>query len=128
MNYASEEYVESRIYLIRGRKVMLDTDLAFLYGVTTKVLNQAVKRNINRFPADFLFQLTEAERENMRSQIVTASPSKANLRFLPYAFTELGIAMLSGVLKSEQAIQVHVSIIRVFFRLSVAPILVSVLF
>jgi hypothetical protein len=97
---------------------MLDHDLASLYGVETKALNQAVKRNAERFPPDFMFQLIEKEREIiMRSQIVTASRQKANLRYLPYSFTEFGIAMLSGVLKSDQAIQVHISIIRVFFEL-----------
>lgn len=96
---------------------MLDYDLAFLYGVQTKALNQAVKRNIHRFPADFMFQLNEYETEKLRSQFVTGSKLKANIRFKPTAFTELGIAMLSGVLNSNQAIKVHVSIIRVFFKL-----------
>ena len=96
---------------------MIDSDLAFLYEVGTKTLNQAVRRNIDRFPSDFMFQLTETEWDNMRSQFVTGSQRKANLRYFPYAFTEFGIAMLSGVLKSEKAIQVHISIIRVFFRL-----------
>jgi len=97
---------------------MLDFDLAELYEVETKTLNQAIRRNPERFPSDFMFQLTEFEQQNlMRSQIVTASRTNANRRFRSFAFTELGIAMLSGVLKTHQAIQVHISIIRVFFKL-----------
>jgi hypothetical protein len=118
MPKTSDPNIEALIYLIRGQKVMMDYDLAALYGIETKTLNQAVKRNVERFPSDFMFQLNEIERENlMRSQSVTASRHKVNLRYFPYAFTELGIAMLSGVLNSAQAIQVHISIIRVFFRL-----------
>lgn len=97
---------------------MMDYDLSALYGVETKALNQAVKQNIERIPSDFMLQLNEIETENlMRSQSVTAWHQKVNLRYFPYAFTELGIAILSGVLKSEQAIQVHISIIRAFFGL-----------
>lgn len=118
MQSDTQTNIEAMIYLVRGRKVMLDHDLAALYEVETKALNQAVKRNAARFPSDFMFQLSERERDIlMRSQIVTASRQKANLRYLPYAFTDLGIAMLSGVLKSERAIKVHISIIRVFFRI-----------
>lgn len=117
MNKPNVTSIESKIYIIRSQKVMLDYDLASLYGVTTKALNQAVKRNTHRFPSDFMFQLTEVETENMRSQFVTGSKLKTNVRFSPTCFTELGIAMLSGVLKSEMAIQVHISIIRVFFML-----------
>src|SRR5438105_15952327 len=92
------ERIDRAILLLRGQKVMLDEDLATLYGVTTKVLNQAVRRNLGRFPEDFMFRLTSEEAEAMRSQIVTAS--KRNVRFQPYAFTEQGVAMLSSVLKS----------------------------
>jgi len=99
------ERIESRIYLIRGQKVMLDNDLANLYGVPTKALNQAIKRNLSRFPVDFMFQLTALEAENLRSQIVTSS--WGGRRTLPYAFTEQGVAMLSSVLNSERAIRVR---------------------
>src|SRR3989338_11627974 len=114
------EIIENKIYLIRGVKVMLDKDLAKLYGVETRILNQAVKRNLDRFPSDFVFQLTSKELDNLRSQIVIANlPSHQNhmQRFLPYAFTENGVAMLSSVLKSKQAIQVNISIIRIFTKL-----------
>ena len=117
MNLPATEVIESKIYIIRGQRVMIDSDLATLYGVETKALNQAVRRNIDRFPGDFMFKLTEIEWENMRSQFVTGSHLKTNLRYLPFAFTEFGIAMLSGVLKSDRAVQVHISIIRIFFRL-----------
>ena len=108
--------VESRILLIRGRKVMLDRDLAELYGVDTKVLIQAVKRNLNRFPADFMFRVTRQEVANLRSQIVTSS-SWGGRRTLPYAFTEQGVAMLSSVLRSKRAVQVNIEIMRAFVRL-----------
>ena len=110
-----DELVMTRIYLIRGQKVMLDKDLAELYGVETKVLNQAIKRNANRFPEDFMFQLTWTEFENLKSQIVTSS--WGGVRKLPNAFTEQGVAMLSSVLKSETAIRVNIQIIRVFTRM-----------
>ena len=104
--------IQSKIYEIRNQKVMLDFDLAQLYEVETKVLNQAVKRNNDRFPDDFLFQLTEEEFESNRSQFVTGSQKhRGNL---PYAFTEQGVAMLSSVLKSKKAVQVNISIMRVF--------------
>ncbi len=112
-----DEKVISKIYVIRGQKVMLDRDLAQLYGVETKVLNQAVKRNIERFPNDFMFQLTKVEFENWKSQIVTSNADKIGLRKLPYAFTEQGVSMLSGVLNSAIAIQVHIQIIRVFTKM-----------
>ncbi|HUO06615.1 MAG TPA: ORF6N domain-containing protein [Candidatus Binataceae bacterium] len=112
------ERIASRIYLIRGEKVMLDSDLAELYGVKTKVLLQAVKRNIERFPGDFLFQFSKAELENWRSQIVTSNPAaKMGLRRPPYAFTEQGVAMLSSVLRSKRAVQVNIAIMRAFVRL-----------
>jgi hypothetical protein len=110
--------IESKIYLIRGRKVMLDSDLAELYQVPTKVLNQAVRRNLDRFPPDFMFQLNEEELENWRSQIVTSNPdARMGLRRPPYAFTEHGVAMLSSVLKSKRAVALNILIIRAFVRL-----------
>ena len=110
--------IDQRILLVRGQKVMLDADLAGLYGVSTKVLNQAVRRNASRFPRDFMFQLTPQEtREILRSQIVTSSARHGGRRFSPYAFTEQGIAMLSSVLRSERAIQVNIAIMRAFVRL-----------
>lgn len=146
---ASVQLIERRIYLIRGQKVMLDFDLAELYGVTTKQLNQQVRRNKKRFPDDFMFQLTKEEVEilrsqfvisndnlrsqiatskakdaefrpknaNLRSQIVTSSLGYGGRRYLPYAFTEQGVAMLSSVLNSEQAIEVNIAIMRAFVRL-----------
>ena len=109
------ERVESRIYVIRGEKVLLDQDLAELYEVETKALVQAVKRNAERFTSDFMFQLTSEEFENLRSQIVTSS--RGGRRTPPYAFTEQGVGMLSGVLRSERAVLVNVEIMRAFVRL-----------
>jgi hypothetical protein len=109
------EVIARKIYLIRGAKVMLSSDLAKLYGVESKVLIQAVKRNIERFPEDFIFQLTSKEFTNLRSQIVTSS--WGGRRYLPYAFTEQGVAMLSSVLRSKQAVQVNITIMRVFVKL-----------
>ena len=109
-----------RIRTVRGHKVMLDTDLAQLYGIATKALIQSVKRNPTRFPSDFMFTLTEQEVANLRSQIVTSSslPRKwGGRRTAPYAFTEQGVAMLSSVLKSDQAVRVNVEIMRAFVRL-----------
>jgi len=117
MNSILKATVETFIYVIRNQKVMLDYDLAALYGVETKVLNQAVRRHLERFPADFMFQLTEIEAKNLRSQFVTSSLRYGGRRHRPFAFTELGIAMLSSVLKSEAAIQVNISIMRSFFRM-----------
>ncbi len=140
----SSEIVIKRIFVIRGQKIMLSSDLAQLYGVTVKALNQAVKRNRNRFPGDFMFQLTVDELEMLqsqfvpannkkgkrsRSQIVTLNDAKAlrsqnvtlkrgqNIKYFPYAFTEQGIAMLSSVLKSERAIKVNIAIMRAFVKL-----------
>jgi hypothetical protein len=107
--------IERRIYFIRGQKVMIDTDLATLYRVPTKVFNQAVRRNMLRFPADFMFQLTSEETENLRSQIVTSS--WGGRRYMPFVFTEQGVAMLSSVLKSDRAIQVNIAIMRAFVKL-----------
>lgn len=104
--------IESLIYIIRDEQVMLDSDLAKLYGVETKVLNQAVKRNIQRFPTDFMFQLTKEE--CLRSQIVTSNGGRGGSRYMPYAFTENGVAMLSSVLRSERAIEVNIRIMRAF--------------
>ena len=104
--------IQSKIYEIRNQKVMLDFDLAQLYEVETKVLNQSVKRNPDRFPEDFMFQLTEEEFSNLRSQFVTSS--WGGKRYMPYAFTEQGVSMLSSVLKSKKAVQVNISIMRVF--------------
>ncbi|MEI9809228.1 MAG: ORF6N domain-containing protein [Bacteroidota bacterium] len=112
-----DELVINKIYLIRGQKVMLDRDLAELYEVDTKVLNQAVKRNSLRFPADFIFQLTAKEWQALRSQIVTSKNGRGGIRYLPFVFTGQGVSMLSGVLNSETAIRVHVQIIRVFARM-----------
>jgi hypothetical protein len=109
------EIIERRIYLIREQKVMLDADLAELYQVPTKVFNQAVKRNLERFPSDFMFQLTREETKILRSQIVTSN--WGGRRYLPYAFTEQGVAMLSSVLKSKRAVQVNITIMRAFVRL-----------
>lgn len=110
--------IQSKIYEIRTQKVMLDFDLAQLYEVETKVLNQAVKRNMDRFPEDFMFQLTKEEYNTLRSQIVTlengAGGRGQHSKYLPYAFTEQGVAMLSSVLKSKKAVQVNISIMRVF--------------
>ena len=106
--------IQNLIYEIRGRKVMLDSDLARLYQVETRVLNQAVKRNLKRFPPDFMFQLTAEEVLNMSSQIVTTSTRPASA--LPFAFTEQGVAMLSGVLKSDIAIEANIAIMRAFVQ------------
>jgi hypothetical protein len=108
--------VESNIRFLRGEKVLLDADLAALYGVEVKVLNQAVRRNLERFPADFMFQLSGEEAESLRSQSVT-SKGRGGRRYSPYAFTEQGVAMLSSVLKSPQAIQVNIEIMRTFVQM-----------
>lgn len=110
-----EELVLNKIYFIRGQKVMLDEDLAELYQVETKRLNEQVRRNIERFPDDFMFRLTQKEFENLKSQFATSS--WGGRRKLPLAFTEQGVSMLSGVLNSETAIHVHIQIIRVFTKM-----------
>jgi hypothetical protein len=109
------ERIEKLIYLIRGQKVILDRDLASLYGVQTKQLKRAVRRNINRFPEDFMFELSQEELENLRCQIGTSS--WGGTRYQPMVFTEQGVAMLSSVLNSERAIEVNITIVRVFVRL-----------
>jgi hypothetical protein len=111
------EIIERKIYLIRGCKVMLDSDLAEMYQVPTKVLNQAVRRNFDRFPADFMFRLNEEELENLRSQTVTSNVGRGGRRYSPYAFTEDGVAMLSSVLASKRAVALNILIIRAFVRL-----------
>jgi hypothetical protein len=111
------ERIERAIYLIRGEKVMLDRDLAALYGVETKALKQAVRRNIDRFPSDFMFVLDATEFQNWRSQFVTSNSLRMGLRHPPMAFTEHGILMLSTVLNSKRAIQVNIEIMRAFVRL-----------
>ena len=112
-----DELLMNKIYLIRGQKVMLDMDLAELYQVETKRLNEQVKRNSLRFPKDFMFRLTNKEWNSLRSQIATSNTGKGGARYLPTAFTEQGVAMLSGVLNSETAIRVNIRIIRVFTKM-----------
>jgi hypothetical protein len=123
--------IQNRIYEIRGERVMLDRDLAVLYEIDVKVLNQAVKRNIRRFPKDFMFQLTKGEFEELRFQIETSEITKSsrsqivtlktgrgsNIKYLPYAFTEQGVAMLSGILNSEKAIAMNIAIMRAFIEI-----------
>ncbi|PJE77223.1 DNA-binding protein [Candidatus Uhrbacteria bacterium CG10_big_fil_rev_8_21_14_0_10_48_16] len=111
------ELVESKIFVFRGKKVMVDRDLATLYGVETRILNQAVRRNIKRFPEDFMFQLTDQELQNLRSQSVTSSLEHGGRRYVPYVFTEQGVAMLSSVLNSDRAIMVNIQIMRTFTRM-----------
>ena len=108
------EVIQSKIYDIRGQKVMLDRDLAEMYGVETRALNQSVKRNTDRFPVDFMFQLTDEETEIWKSQIVMSNSIKMGVRRNPYVFTELGVAMLSSVLNSKTAIQINMGIMRAF--------------
>lgn len=111
------ERIESRILLIRGHKVMLDSDLAELYGVTTKRLNEQVKRNQERFPADFMFQLTPAETQNLRSQTATSNQGRGGRRYQPYVFTEHGAIMAASVLNSHRAIEASVYVVRAFVKL-----------
>jgi len=114
----SHQRIESAILALRGEKVLLDSDLATLYGVTTKALNQAVKRNLGRFPADFMFRLSAKETAELnRSQIVTGSQRHRDPRYPPFAFTEQGVAMLSSVLRSPRAVNVNIEIMRAFVRL-----------
>ena len=111
------ERIENSIYLIRDEKVMLDRDLAMMYGTSTRVLKQAVRRNLSRFPKDFMFVLDRDEFQIWRSQFVTSKSDQKGLRYAPMAFTEHGILMLSSVLQSEQAIQVNIQIMRTFVQL-----------
>lgn len=112
-----EEAVMSKIYEIRGEKVMIDRDLSELYGVETKVLKQAVRRNVHRFPEDFMFEMTKEEFQNWRSQFVTSKSEKMGLRYAPFCFTEQGVTMLSCVLNSQRAIEVNIRIIRTFSKM-----------
>ncbi|MCD7780209.1 MAG: ORF6N domain-containing protein, partial [Candidatus Gastranaerophilales bacterium] len=109
--------IKNLIYVIRGQKVMLDSDLAMLYGVLTKNLNKAVKRNIQRFPEDFMFQITKEEYENLKFQFGTSNNQWGGRRTLPFVFTEQGISMLSSVLQSEQAIAINIQIMRMFVKI-----------
>ena len=111
------ERIEKKIYLIRQEKVMLDRDLAELYGVETRVLKQAVRRSIKRFPKEFMFEMNKEELANWRSQFVTSKSDMKGLRYAPMVFTEQGVAMLSSVLKSEKAIQVNIQIMKTFINL-----------
>ena len=112
-----DELVINKIYYIREQKVMIDRDLALLYQVETRILKQAVRRNINRFPSDFMFEMKKEEFENWRSQFVISNSDQMGLRYLPFCFTEQGVAMLSSVLNSERAINVNIQIIRIFTRI-----------
>jgi hypothetical protein len=113
----SEETISNKIYFIRNQKVMLDSDLALLYEIETKVLKQAVKRNLSRFSHDFMFDLTKIEFDSLRSQIVTLKKGRGeHQKYLPFAFTEHGILMLSSILKSDKAIQTNIQIMRIFTK------------
>jgi phage regulator Rha-like protein len=112
-----EETIMSKIYLIRGKKIMLDRDLAILYDVENKRLKEAVRRNISRFPEDFMFELTLEELENWRHQYGTSKKEKMGLRIPPFAFTEYGVLMLASVLNSDRAVQVNIQIVRVFTKM-----------
>lgn len=115
-NLISQDAIVCKIHFIRYKKVMLDKDLAYLYGVTTSTLNQAVKRNKERFPEEFMFQLTKEEAQLLRSQIVILKQGE-HIKYLPYAFTEQGVAMLSSVINSKKAIQVNIAIMKTFVKL-----------
>jgi len=112
-----EEVIINKIYLIRDQKVMIDRDLAELYGIETKVLKQSVKRNIQRFPEDFMFEMTKEELEIWRSQFVTSKSDKMGLRYAPFCFTEQGVTMLSCILNSKRAIDVNIRVIRIFTKM-----------
>lgn len=111
------EFIEQKIYLVQGQRVLFDSDLAQLYGVTTSNLNKAVKRNSDRFPRDFMFQLTQGEFDSLIFHFGISNPGRGGRRFPPYAFTEQGVAMLSSVLKSKRAVHVNIEIMRTFVRL-----------
>lgn len=113
----TDDAIIDKIYLVRGKKVMIDRDLAALYQVETKRLKEAVKRNQNRFPRDFMFEMNKREFKNWRSQFATSNSDKAGLRYAPFCFTEQGVTMLSCILSSETAIAVNIRIIRIFTRL-----------
>jgi hypothetical protein len=109
--------IESMIYIIREQKVMLDSDLAELYGIETKNLKKAVRRNLNRFPSDFMFEMSDEELKNWRFQFGTSNSIKMGLRIKPFVFTELGVAMLSSILNTERAVSINISIMRIFVKL-----------
>ena len=111
------DQIEPLIHEIRGQKVVFDSDLAALYGVPTKVLNQAIQRNLDRFPPDFRFQLTESEMDSLRSQFVTSNVGRGGRRYLPYVFTEHGVVMAASVLNSPRAVEVSVFVVRAFVKL-----------
>ena len=111
------EGIEEKIYLIRSQKVMLDSDLAEVYQVETRVLNQALKRNLDRFPEDFMFQLTDEETKSLRSQFVISNKGRGGRRYLPYVFTEHGAVMLASVLKSQTAIEASIEVVRAFVKM-----------
>ncbi len=113
----SEKFIQDKIYLIRGRRVMLDSDLAKLYGVSTSRLNEAIKRNQLRFPEDFMYQLTLEEVRTLTSQFAISNEGRGGRRHRPYVFTEQGIAMLSGVLNSKKAVEVNIAIMRTFVKM-----------
>ena len=113
----TESIIESKIYIIREQKVMMDSDLAEMYGVETKVLKQAVKRNMDKFPGDFMFEMTDTELTNWRSQNVTSNSIKMGLRYKPFCFTEHGVLMLSSVLRGKQANNVNICIMRVYTKM-----------
>ena len=117
MNDVGLAKIENMIYVVRGQKVIMDFDLSELYGIETRYLKRAVRRNINRFPADFMFEMTKEELKNWRCQIGTSNWIKMGLRTQPFVFTELGVVMLSSVLNSDQAIAVNISIMRIFAKL-----------
>lgn len=117
MEITNTSQIEKMIYVIRGQKVMLDSDLAELYGVETRTFNQAVKRNIERFPIDFMFQLSEDEALLLKDSGLTKTEGRGGRRYLPFVFTECGVAMLSSVLTSSRASQVNISIMRTFVKL-----------
>lgn len=112
-----EEVIMNKIYVIRGMKVMLDMDLAELYGIETKQLKRAVRRNLNRFPPDFMIELTSEEMKNWRSQFGTSNSEKMGMRIPPFAFTEHGVLMLASVLKSQRAIDMNIRIVRIFAKM-----------
>ncbi|MEW6512266.1 MAG: ORF6N domain-containing protein [Bacteroidota bacterium] len=116
-SYAVDTHIETFIVDLRGEKVILDVDLARVYGVTTKALNQAVKRNVDRFPPDFLIQLTRSEWLSLRSQIVTSKRRRGGRRYLPFAFTEHGAVMAATVLNSERAVQMSLFVVRAFLKM-----------
>lgn len=117
MSQLKEKVIEKMIYIIRDQKVMIDSDLAQLYEVETRILNRNVQRNMSRFPPDFMFQLTDSEFDNLKSEMGISKEGRGGRRKLPFVFTENGVAMLSSVLNSEKAILINVSIMRIFTRL-----------